>query len=250
MRRFLGSVLGLSVAAAAMPVDAQYPPPASPPPTAPPPPGFVPAQAPPPGHVPAQAPPPGYVPAQAPPPGFVPAQAPPPGYGAAPPPGYAASEPLEDAPEPRGPRADQRPFLQGSPSLTLTLGSAWVGSNDYFIVGAGLGYYALDGLEVGLDGAIWLFDSPTIGTLTPQIKYVVHQLPIIKPYIGTFYRHYFVGDDIEDLDSVGARVGIYIVSGKGAYFGVGGLYEHMLDCNENVLECDDWYPEFIVGISF
>jgi hypothetical protein len=239
MRRFLGSVLGVSVAAAAMPVDAQYPPANAPPAT--PPPGYP---------APAAPPPPGFVPAQAPPPGFVPAQAPPPGYVAAPPPGYVAAEPLEDAPEPRAPRPDQRPFLQGSPSLTLTLGSAWVGSNDYFIVGAGLGYYALDGLEVGLDGAIWLFDSPTIGTLTPQIKYVVHQLPIIKPYIGSFYRHYFVGDGIEDLDSVGARVGIYIVSGKGAYFGIGGLYEHMLDCNENVLECDDWYPEFIVGISF
>ena len=111
-------------------------------------------------------------------------------------------------------------------------------------------YYVVDGLEVGVDGAIWLFDSPTIGTLTPQIKYVVHQLPLIKPYIGTFYRHYFVGDDFEDLDSVGARVGIYIVSNQGAYFGVGGLYEHMLDCNENVLECDDWYPELLVGISF
>jgi hypothetical protein len=247
MRRFLGSVLGLSVVAGAMPVDAQYPPPANPPPAAPPPGYPPPATAPPPGFVPAQPPPPAYAPAQAPPPGFVPAQ-PPPAYGVAP--AQAAPEPLEDAPEPRAPRADQRPFLQGSPSLTLTLGSAWVGSNDYFIVGAGLGYYLLDGLEVGLDGAIWLFDSPTIGTLTPQIKYVVHQLPLIKPYIGTFYRHYFVGDDFEDLDSVGARVGIYIVSGKGAYFGIGGLYEHMLDCNENVLECDDWYPELLVGISF
>ena len=177
----------------------------------------------------------------------MPAQAPPPGYVAAPPP-----ERLEESvdSEPREPRPDQRPFLKGSTSLTLTLGSAWIGNNDYFIVGAGLGQYLLDGLEVGLDGAIWLFDSPTIATLTPQIKYVVHQLPIVKPYIGGFYRHYFVGDDIEDLDSVGARVGVYIVSGKGAYFGIGGLYEHMLDCNENVLECDDWYPELIVGISF
>jgi hypothetical protein len=197
--------------------------------------------------VPAQAPPPGYVPAQAPPPGFVPAQPPPPGYVAAPP---AQPEEASFDSEPRGLRPDQRPFSKGSPSLTLTLGSAWIGSNDYLIMGAGLGYYVIDGLEVGVDGAIWLFDSPTIGTLTPQIKYVVHQLPIIKPYIGTFYRHYFVGDDIEDLDSVGARVGVYIVSGKGAYFGIGGLYEHMLDCNENVLECDSWYPEFLVGISF
>lgn len=246
MRRFLGSVLGVSVAAAALPVDAQYPPPAQTSPPAPPP-GYPPPAAPPPGFVPAQAPPPAYAPAP-PPPGFAPAPAPPPGYAAAPP--YAPAEPMEDAPQSRRTRPDQRPFLQGSPSLTLTLGSAWVGSNDYFILGAGLGYYVIDGLEVGVDGAIWLFDSPTIGTLTPQIKYVVHQIPLIKPYIGTFYRHYFVGDDFEDLDSVGARVGIYIVSNQGAYFGAGGLYEHMLDCNENVLECDDWYPELIVGISF
>jgi hypothetical protein len=246
MRRFLGSVLGVSVAALAVPVGAtQSPPPGSPPTAAPPPPGFVPAPAPPPGYVPAQPPPPGYVPAQAPPPGYVPAQPPPPGYVAA-----SSAAPLEAEPEPKAPRPDQRPFLQGSTSLTLTIGSAWIGSNDYLILGAGLGQYILDGLEVGIDGSIWLFDSPTIGTLTPQIKYVVHQLPIVKPYIGTFYRHYFVGDGIDDLDSVGARVGIYLASGKGAYFGIGGLYEHVLDCNENVLECDDWYPEFIIGISF
>ena len=229
MKRFLSLLLGVSVGAATMPVGATQ----SPPPQPTPPPGYVPA--PPPGYVPAQPPPPGFVPAA--PPGYVPAQ--------------AAPQTTEELPEPtKQPRRDELPFLQGSTTLTLTLGSAWIGTNDYFILGAGLGQYLINGLEVGLDGSIWLFDSPTIGTITPQIKYVVYQLPIIKPYIGAFYRHYFVGDDIEDFDSIGARVGIYIVSGKGAYFGVGGLYEHMLDCNENVLECDDWYPEFLVGISF
>jgi hypothetical protein len=184
---------------------------------------------------------------------LAPATAPPPGMVAASP-SLAAESPEAVAvaaePAPRAVRPDQMPYLQGSKSLTLTLGSAFIGSNDYFILGVGFGVYVLNGLEVGVDGAIWLFDSPTIGTVTPQVRYVVWQLPIVKPYIGAFYRHYFVGDDVQDFDSVGARVGVNINAGSRAYFGFGGLYEHVLDCNENVLECDDWYPEAMIGLSF
>jgi hypothetical protein len=228
MKRFLACVLGVSVGTAAMPVVAQYAPPAAPPP------GYPPAGAPPPGY---PAPPPGYAQASPPPAGMVPAE---------------EAQPLEDASEPLepGPRRDQLPFLKGAKTVTLTLGSAFIGSNDYFILGLGLGYYVIDGLELGVDGSIWLFDSPTIGTVTPQIKYVLHQVPVLKPYVGAFYRHYFIGEDINDLDSVGARVGAYIVSGKGAYFGIGGLYEHILDCNDTILECDNWYPEVLIGFSF
>ncbi|HWO10606.1 MAG TPA: hypothetical protein VNN80_14035 [Polyangiaceae bacterium] len=229
MKRFLGLGFFVSMGAAAAPVGAQDP-------------------------APAPSPPPGMVTPEPPPPGMVaPPSEPPPGMVAPEPPPQAPPPPLVVAPtetsRPTPPR-DQRPFLQGSTSLTITVGSAFIGSNDYFILGAGIGQYVLNGLEVGVDGSIWLFDSPTILTLTPQVKYVVYQLPFVKPYFGAFYRHYFVGDDIQDLDSVGARVGVYLVTGGAAYFGFGGLYEHMLDCNENVLECDDWYPEFMIGVSF
>jgi hypothetical protein len=169
-----------------------------------------------------------------------------------PPAPQAAPPPQAEAPDSgwKTPRRDQLPYLQGSTTLTLTLGSAFIGSNDYFILGAGVGAYAINGLELGVDGAIWMFDSPVIFTVTPQIRYVLYQIPVVKPYVGAFYRHYFVGDGYEDLDSVGARLGLYFNAGSRAYLGVGALYEHILDCNENILECDDWYPEVMIGFSF
>lgn len=152
------------------------------------------------------------------------------------------------------PQRDAGPFSKGRILVSLLLGGAFGGDRNYLILGAGAGYYVVDGLEVGLDGTIWLLDEPLIGTLTPQAKYVFHFVPVLKPYVGTFYRHYFVGDDFGDLDSVGARAGANIVMGGGgsytSYIGLGAIYEHMLDCNEAVLDCDSVYPEFSFGFSF
>jgi hypothetical protein len=165
---------------------------------------------------------------------------------AAPMPGVPpATQPL-----PRPPRPDSLPFRRGAVGLTLTLASGFRDDNSYLILGAGLGYYILSGLELGLDGAIWLFDSPTIGMITPQAKYVFEFVPIIKPYIGTFYRQYVVGSGIDDFDSAGGRAGIYFVPGRSAYFGLGAVYEHLLDCEDRILPCDAWYPEGTIAVSF
>jgi hypothetical protein len=156
-----------------------------------------------------------------------------------------ASEPPEKARRP-----DSLPFQQGAVGVKLTVASAFMGDNEYLILGGGLGYYIADGLEVALDGSVWIFDSPTIGTLTPQLEYVLHPIPIIKPYIGGFFRHYIVGDGIDDFQSAGGRAGVYIVPGSAAYFGFGGVYEHQLDCDRRVIPCDQWYPEMRIAVSF
>jgi hypothetical protein len=161
----------------------------------------------------------------------------------APPP--AASEPLQ-----KPPRPDTLPFQQGAVGLALTVATAFEGDNEYLILGGGLGFYVANGFQIGIDGALWVFDSPTIGTVTPKVEYVLSPIPIIKPYLGGFFRHYIVGDGRDDFQSAGGRAGAYIVPGDAAYFGFGALYEHQLDCGRRVIPCDQWYPEITVAVSF
>ncbi len=87
--------------------------------------------------------------------------------------------------------------------------------------------------------------------LSPGLRYVFHMVPVIKPYVGGFYRHTFV-NDYDDLNSLGARAGIYFApKGGGFYVGGGAVYEHLLGCTSSTfVDCDDVYPEIFVGASF
>lgn len=166
----------------------------------------------------------------------------------------AEQAPPPEAPEEEAPKRkrDAGPFARGSVTLTLLVGTASLGyDSQYVILGGGLGYYVVDGLELGAEGTIWLFDSPTIGTVMPQARYVLHMVPVIKPYVGTFFKHYMVGEDIDDFNSVGGKVGGLLVMAQGrAYLGLGAVYEHLLDCDDTYFSCDDWYPELSIALSF
>jgi len=152
-----------------------------------------------------------------------------------------------DADEPSGCTG---PFCRGGIGVTVMIGSASAGSRDYLILGAGVSYYVIDGLSLGLDGDVWLLEDPTVYTLTPQTRYVLYFVPVIKPYLGAFYRHYFLTGDFDDLDSIGGRVGAYIVPGAGSYVGLGAVYEKMLSCEDSAFrDCDGWYPEITIGFS-
>jgi hypothetical protein len=171
-----------------------------------------------------------------------------------PPPSYedtaVAPPPPEEAPPP--PRRSAGPFSRGSVRLSLLIGTGSSINDTYLILGAGAGYYLLDGLELGLDYEAWILAEPVMNRLSPGLRYVFHMVPVIKPYIGGFYRHTFVGNDIEDWDSLGARGGIYYVPPNGGlYVGGGAVYEHLLGCtNSTFVDCDDVYPEIFVGVSF
>jgi hypothetical protein len=72
----------------------------------------------------------------------------------------------------------------------------------------------------------------------------------MRPYVGAFYRRTAI-ENYKDLDSVGARAGIYFVSGQGSYFGAGAVYENYLSCDQTVYHsCSDTYPEIIFAIAF
>jgi len=142
------------------------------------------------------------------------------------------------------------PFCKGSIGLSVMVGSASAGSRDYLIIGAGVSYYVIDGLSLGLDGEVWLLEDPTVYTLTPQARYVFHFVPVVKPYLGAFYRHYFLSGDFDDIDSIGARLGAYIVPGAGSYVGLGAVYETQLGCEDGAFrDCDGWYPEITLGFA-
>jgi hypothetical protein len=175
---------------------------------------------------------------------------PPPAYPDEPPP--PAPEPA--APEPDEPpsRSDAGPFSRGSVRLSLLIGTGSSVTDTYLILGAGLGYYLIDGLEVGLDYEMWILADPVLHRLSPETRYVLHFVPTLKPYVGVFYRHTFVGDGIDDFDHVGGRLGAYIMpSASRMYVGAGAVYEHLLDCDDTSwYDCDAVYPEITIGISF
>lgn len=144
------------------------------------------------------------------------------------------------------------PFAAGMPRLSLTAGTGWSGTETYFILGVGGGYFFVNGLEVGLDYEAWLGGTPTLQRLSPELRYVFYFVPTVKPYLGTFYRHTFVSDGFVDFDQIGVRGGIYFVPERAHFYGGGGVvYERVLDCRAGVVvDCDSVYPELFLGITF
>lgn len=137
------------------------------------------------------------------------------------------------------------PFYQGRMRLALGLGfgASGTGSNR-LAVGGGFGYFVLDGLEVGVDGSAWFGGGATIGNVGPQVRYVLHMVPGLQPYVGAFYRHWFLPGD--DFPALGGRAGIFYVGGGRVFIALGVAHEVPLD---------DRYaprtvPELMISVSF
>lgn len=142
------------------------------------------------------------------------------------------------------------PFDKGRFNLGLGLNFGRTDANErYYVFGGGLGYYVLDGVELGLGAAIQFGAGPTILRTTPGVRYVAQPLvgssPLI-PYIGTFFSHYFVSDGIEDVNTVGGRIGAIYVSGS-LLLGLGLVVERTI--SECTMNCTDYYPELAFALS-
>jgi len=130
--------------------------------------------------------------------------------------------------------------------MRLSLGGGLTG--DQFAISGNFGYFVVRGLEASVEGSTRFGgDAPTVGILGPAVRYIVWQIPSFHPYAGGFYRHWFVGDDLPDLDSVGARAGAMLYTDPLVVEG-GVVYESFLDCDGDA--CSDVYPEFSFGIVF
>jgi len=158
----------------------------------------------------------------------------------------SSTEPPPKPPSPAGPFARGRLRVGGMIGFSTAVGGGT--SRSWFILGVGAGYYVLDGLEPHADTTFWIGD-PFLATLTPGIRYVFHMVPMVKPYVGAFYRHYFVDGPLGDTDSIGGRAGVNFMVNDFSYVAGGLVYEHFLD-EDLFAEADQFYPEIMISVSF
>lgn len=142
------------------------------------------------------------------------------------------------------------PFDRGKFGLSGGGGSQTAFGYRKFVVGVGVGYFVLDGVEVGLAGLHQFGDGPSVSQLSPSLRYIAQPLvghsPLI-PYIGGFYRHWFIGSEIEDVDTLGARAGALFLSGR-LILGLGVVVERTISTCD--ADCVEVYPDVTIGFSF
>ena len=144
-------------------------------------------------------------------------------------------------------------FSKNSTSVGVVLGSGSAFNDNYVILGLGVGYYVVNGLELGIDLQHWVSGDPSITKVSPQIRYVFTQPKVVKPYIGAFYRRTYYGSyngiDLDDQDSYGYRAGAYFTTDSRVYIGGGVVYEEYKDCISST-DCSSTYPEILFTVSF
>jgi hypothetical protein len=141
-------------------------------------------------------------------------------------------------------------FAQGRTRLLVTGGTGYAFGENYFVFGVGASYFVLDGLSAGLDLEWWSSADPNIFKVSPSVEYVFYQVPSVSPYVGAFYRRSYI-DGFNDLNSGGARAGVYIPAGKNTHIGVGVAYESYFGCDKSTYDsCTSTYPEVSVTVAF
>lgn len=152
----------------------------------------------------------------------------------------------DEAPAPPTPT----PFDRGKVGMSLGLGTQTLGGIRFFAVGGGVSYFVLDGLQVGLSASHMFGDGPSITRLSPALTYVAQPLvsvwPVV-PYVGGFYKHWFVGDNYADADSVGVRSGLEFISGQ-LVLGLGIAFERIVSACTN--DCTLVYPDISFGLTW
>lgn len=142
------------------------------------------------------------------------------------------------------------PFDRGRVHITAVGGTSANFEKRYYALGAGVGYFVLDGFELAIRGVYQFGDGPSISQIQPSVRYVVQPLvgrsPLV-PYVGAFYNHWFVGDGFSDVDALGGRVGALHLSGR-VLVGLGVAVERTVSACDD--ECWEVYPDITLGFSF
>jgi hypothetical protein len=97
---------------------------------------------------------------------------------------------------------------------------------------------------LGLDLTFWVLNDPFAATFTPHLTYVFHFVPKVKPYAGMIFRRYIVTSDVDDFNGWGVTFGANFLPSAGIILGLGAVYEHLFNCDEDLFSCDNVYPEF------
>jgi len=141
-------------------------------------------------------------------------------------------------------------FGKGRTHFVATAGTGYAFDESYLVLGLGVSYYVIDGLNVGLFFESWTGSDPKLTKITPSVQYVFYQVQHVKPYVGAFYRRTSI-DGLPDIDSVGGRAGAFIQAGRNVYLGLGAVYESYLDCNTSTYrKCDSTYAEITLTFAF
>jgi len=147
-----------------------------------------------------------------------------------------------------GPR--ETPFDQGHIGLMVGAGEQSAFGYNYVSLGVGVGYFVLDGLEVGAFALHDFGGGPSINEVSPSLRYVAQPLvgswPVV-PYGAVFYNHWFLGDGFSDVDAIGARAGLLHLQGR-LIVGLGVAYEHTV--STCATSCDAVYPDVTFGFTF
>lgn len=156
-------------------------------------------------------------------------------------------EPPAPAPAPVVARPPS-PFDRGRVRLSFGAGGGIYGGQSFFAIEGGVGYFVLHGLEVGVDVTQWVGSDPTVTQVSPQLRYVFDAAVAVKPYLGVFYRRWFLWQGEPDVDALGGRGGVIWLIGGRAYFGLGAAYERVVSsCSA---DCWALYPEATLAIAF
>ncbi|MGB5398151.1 MAG: hypothetical protein WBN96_13465 [Gammaproteobacteria bacterium] len=141
------------------------------------------------------------------------------------------------------------PFDKGKMNVSLVVGAGTAFNQNYTIVGAGLDYFVLHGLQLGVDAQAWLGGDRSIYKISPQARYVLDTGTSLKPYIGAFYRKTYI-ENLDDLESVGGRAGVYLRTDGRYSLSAGVVFENYLDCNDTVFNnCSETYPELVFSFA-
>ncbi len=146
-------------------------------------------------------------------------------------------------------RRAKTPFDRGRFGLSLGGGTQEAFGVEYVAIGGGVGYFVLDGVELGLSALEEFGSGPNIAKLSPSLRYLAQPLvghtPVI-PYVGVFYNHWFISGDNADLDSVGARAGGVHISGS-LLLGLGVAVERYVSTCST--DCVLIYPDFTISLA-
>ncbi len=141
------------------------------------------------------------------------------------------------------------PFDQGRMSFSLIAGAGTAFNQNYTVIGAGIDYFVIDGLQLGLDAQFWTGGDRSIYKLSPQARYVFDTGSALQPYVGVFYRKAYI-ENFDNLASVGGRAGVYLRSNSNYNLSIGYVYEQYQNCDNTIFnDCSNSYPELVLSIA-
>lgn len=148
-----------------------------------------------------------------------------------------------------GAAAEADPFAQGRLGVSVVVGTGQTASDSYYTVGAGLNYYLLNGLWLGISGETRQGIHPVTYSASPEIGFVFPVGGPVRPYVGAFASRTWV-ENFRDFDTYGGRAGVLVRMGQGAHMRIGAVYESLRGCANTPpsLPCSDTYGEF--GLLF